>query len=138
MLPPLVVLFLKYYKSIWVFCSAYKPDVRTCWLELENPEISSLKQYISRFLYRITPEFAILKSQPRITMTNEDQTQNDADFDYGCECAMTLLNEPTEDCLNDLIDELDEDGMISTEVVYGLLATILMSINEEDHEGDEH
>ena len=36
------------------------------------------------------------------------------------------------------IDELDEDGMIPTEVVYGLLATILMSINEEDHEGDEH
>jgi hypothetical protein len=51
---------------------------------------------------------------------------------------MTLLNEPTEDCLNDLIDELDEDGMISTEVVYGLLATILMSLNEEDQEGDEH
>ena len=71
-------------------------------------------------------------------MTNEDQTQNDEVFDYGCECAMTLLNEPTEDCLNDLIDELDEDGMIPTEVVYGLLATILMSINEEDHEGDEH
>jgi hypothetical protein len=71
-------------------------------------------------------------------MKNEDQTQNDEDFDYGCECAMTLLNEPTEDCLNDLIDELDEDGMIATEVVYGLLATILMSINEEDHEGDEH
>jgi hypothetical protein len=37
-----------------------------------------------------------------------------------------------------LIDELDEDGMISTEVVYGLLATILMSLNEEDHEGEEH
>ena len=71
-------------------------------------------------------------------MTNEDQTQNDEDFVYGCECAMTLLNEPTEDRLNDLIDELDEDGMIPTEVVYGLLATILMSINEEDHEGDEH
>ena len=82
--------------------------------------------------------FAILKTQLRISMTNEDQTQNDEDFDYGCECAMTLLNEPTEDCLNDLIDELDEDGMIATEVVYGLLATILMSINEEDHEGDEH
>ena len=71
-------------------------------------------------------------------MTDNDQNQNDEDFDYGCECAMTLLNEPTEDCLNDLIDELDEDGMISTEVVYGLLATILMNINEEDHEGDEH
>ena len=71
-------------------------------------------------------------------MTNEDQSQNDEDFDYGCEGAMTLLNEPTEDRLNDLIDELDEDGMIATEVVYGLLATILMSINEEDHEGDEH
>jgi len=28
--------------------------------------------------------------------------------------------------------------MISTEVVYGLLATILMSLNEEDHEGEEH
>ena len=69
-------------------------------------------------------------------MTNEDQTQNDEDFDYGCECAMTLLNEPTEDCLNDLIDELD--GMIATEVVYGLLATILMSINEEDGEEEEH
>ena len=71
-------------------------------------------------------------------MTEENQTQNDEDFDYGCECAMTLLNEPTEDRLNDLIDELDEDGMISTEVVYGLLATILMSMNEEEHEGDEH
>jgi hypothetical protein len=71
-------------------------------------------------------------------MTDNDQNQNDEDFDYGCECAMTLLNEPTEDRLNDLIDELDEDGMISTEVVYGLLATILMSMNEEDHEGDEH
>ena len=57
--------------------------------------------------------------------------------DYGCECAMTLLNEPTEDCLNDLIDELDEDGMISTEVVYGLLATILMSMTSEDGE-EEH
>jgi hypothetical protein len=71
-------------------------------------------------------------------MTNDHQDQNDEDFNYGCECAMTLLNEPTEDCLNDLIDELDEDGMISTEVVYGLLATILMSLNEEDQEGDEH
>ena len=71
-------------------------------------------------------------------MTNEYQDQNDEDFNYGCECAMTLLNEPTEDCLNDLIDELDEDGMISTEVVYGLLATILMSLNEEDQENDEH
>jgi hypothetical protein len=50
---------------------------------------------------------------------------------------MTLLNEPTEDCLNDLIDELDEDGMISTEVVYGLLATILMSITSEDEEDEE-
>lgn len=71
-------------------------------------------------------------------MTDETQAPDDQDFDYGCECAMTLLNEPTEDCLNDLIDELDEDGMISTEVVYGLLATILMSLNEEDHEGEEH
>ena len=97
-----------------------------------------IQRSIFRFYYRILAEFAILKTQPRITMTNEDQTQNDEDFDYGCECAMTLLNEPTEDCLNDLIDELDEDGMIATEVVYGLLATILMSINEEDHEGDEH
>ena len=71
-------------------------------------------------------------------MANDHQDQNDEDFNYGCECAMTLLNEPTEDCLNDLIDELDEDGMISTEVVYGLLATILMSLNEEDQESDEH
>ncbi len=71
-------------------------------------------------------------------MTEENQTQNDEDFDYGCECAMELLNEPTEDRLNDLIDELDEDGMISTEVAYCLLATILMSMNEEEHEGDEH
>lgn len=71
-------------------------------------------------------------------MTKDYQDQNDEDFNYGCECAMTLLNEPTEDCLNDLIDELDENGMISTEVVYGLLATILMSLNEEDQEGDEH
>lgn len=71
-------------------------------------------------------------------MSEKYQSQNDEDFNYGCECAMTLLNEPTEDCLNDLIDELDEDGMISTEVVYGLLATILMSLNEEDQEGDEH
>ena len=71
-------------------------------------------------------------------MTNDYQDQNDEDFNYGCECAMTLLNEPTEGCLNDLIDELDEDGMIATEVVYGLLATILMSLNEEDEEGDEH
>jgi hypothetical protein len=69
-------------------------------------------------------------------MTNDTQTQNDEDFDYGCECAMTLLNEPTEDCLNDLIDELDEDGMIATEVVYGLLATILMSITSEDEDDD--
>ena len=53
-------------------------------------------------------------------------------------CALPIFNEPTEDCLNDLMDELDEDGMISTEVVYGLLATILMSLNEEDHESDEH
>ena len=29
-------------------------------------------------------------------------------------------------------------SMIATEVVYGLLATILMSLNEEDHEGEEH
>jgi hypothetical protein len=74
----------------------------------------------------------------RKIMSEDHQDQNDEDFNYGCECAMTLLNEPTEDCLNDLIDELDEDGMISTEVVYGLLATILMSLNEEDQEGDEH
>lgn len=71
-------------------------------------------------------------------MANDNQTQNDEDFDYGCECAMTLLNEPTEDCLNDLMDELDEDGMIPTEIVYGLLATILMSLNEEDHDSEEH
>lgn len=71
-------------------------------------------------------------------MTDIDQNPTDEDFDYGCECAMALLNEPTEDRLNDLIDELDEDGMIATEVVYGLLATILMSLNEEDHEGEEH
>ncbi len=70
-------------------------------------------------------------------MTNDTQTQNDEDVDYGCECAMTLLNEPTEDCLNYLIDELDEDGMIATEVVYGLLATILMSITSEDEEDEE-
>ena len=70
-------------------------------------------------------------------MTNDTQTQNDEDFDYGTECAMTLLNEPTEDCLNDLIDELDEDGMIATEVVYGLLATILMSITSEDEEEED-
>jgi len=71
-------------------------------------------------------------------MTDKDQNLTDEDFDYGCECAMSLLDEPTEERLNDLIDELDEDGMISTEVVYGLLATILMSLNEEDHEGEEH
>ena len=72
-------------------------------------------------------------------MTDETQAPDDQDFDYGCECAMTLLNEPTEDCLNDLMDELDEDGMISTEVVYGLLATILMSItSEEDGSEEEH
>jgi hypothetical protein len=76
-------------------------------------------------------------SPKRILMTNDTQTQNDEDFDYGCECAMTLLNEPTEDCLNDLIDELDEDGMIATEVVYGLLATILMSITSEDEDDGE-
>ena len=70
-------------------------------------------------------------------MTNEHQASNDEDFDYGCECAMTLLNEPTEDCLNDLIDELDEGGMISTEFVYGLLATILMSITSEDEEEEQ-
>ena len=51
---------------------------------------------------------------------------------------MTLLNEPTEDCLNDLIDELDEGGMIATEVVYGLLATILMSMNAEEGDEEEH
>ena len=72
-------------------------------------------------------------------MTDETQAPDDQDFDYGCECAMTLLNEPTEDCLNDLMDELDEDGMISTEVVYGLLASILMSItSEEDDSEEEH
>jgi len=71
-------------------------------------------------------------------MTDETQASNAEDFDYGCECAMTLLNEPTEDCLNDLIDELDEDGMISTEVVYGLLATILMSITSEEGDPEEH
>ncbi len=71
-------------------------------------------------------------------MTDENQTQNDEDFDYGCECAMALLNEPTEDRLNDLIDELDEDGMIATEVVYGLLATILMSITSEEDDEEEH
>ncbi len=38
-------------------------------------------------------------------MTEENQTQNDDAFDYGCECAMELLNEPTEDRLTDLIDE---------------------------------
>jgi hypothetical protein len=65
-------------------------------------------------------------------MTNETQTQNDEDFDYGCECAMALLNEPTEDSLNNLMDELDENGMIPTEVVYGLLATILMSMTEDE------
>ncbi|CAM3647061.1 hypothetical protein [Polynucleobacter brandtiae] len=71
-------------------------------------------------------------------MTNETSTPDDEDFDYGCKCAMTLLNEPTEDCLNDLIDELDEDGMIATEVVYGLLATILMSMNSEEEDEQEH
>ncbi len=71
-------------------------------------------------------------------MTDENQTQNDEDFDYGCECAMALLNEPTEDRLNDLIDELDEDGMIATELVYGLLATILMSITSEEDDEEEH
>lgn len=71
-------------------------------------------------------------------MTDGNQTPNDEDFDYGCECAMKLLNEPTEDCLNDLIDELDEDGMIATEVVYGLLAAILMSITSEDGDEEEH
>ena len=48
-------------------------------------------------------------------MTNEDQTQNDEDFDYGCECAMALLNEPTEDRLNDLIDELDAEMEVAGE-----------------------
>ena len=71
-------------------------------------------------------------------MSENHESQNDEDFNYGCECAMTLLNEPTEDCLNDLMDELDEDGMISTEIVYGLLATILMSLNEDDHEDEGH
>lgn len=69
-------------------------------------------------------------------MSSDNQAQNDEDFNYGCECAMTLLNEPTEDCLNDLIDELDENGMIPTEIVYGLLATILMNLNEDDDSGD--
>ena len=80
----------------------------------------------------------MLGVQIRIAMTNENQTNDDEDFDYGCECAMTLLNEPTEDCLNDLIDELDEDGMIATEVVYGILATILMSITSEEGDTEEH
>ena len=71
-------------------------------------------------------------------MSENHESQNDEDFNYGCECAMTLLNEPTEDFLNDLMDELDEDGMISTEIVYGLLATILMSLNEDDHEDEGH
>ena len=71
-------------------------------------------------------------------MNEDHESQNDEDFNYGCECAMTLLNQPTEDCLNDLMDELDEDGMISTEIVYGLLATILMSLNEDDHEDEGH
>ncbi len=71
-------------------------------------------------------------------MPEDHQNQNDEDFEYGCECAMALLNEPSEDRLNDLIDELDENGMISTEVVYGLLATILMSMNEDEGEEDEH
>ncbi|MBT8519948.1 hypothetical protein G6734_03720 [Polynucleobacter paneuropaeus] len=71
-------------------------------------------------------------------MNTDNQNPGDEDFDYGCECAMTLLDEPTEDCLNDLIDELDEDGMISTEVVYGLLATILMSITSEESGEEEH
>ena len=71
-------------------------------------------------------------------MNTDNQNPGDEDFDYGCECAMALLNEPTEDCLNDLIDELDEDGMISTEVVYGLLATILMSITSEESGEEEH
>jgi hypothetical protein len=69
-------------------------------------------------------------------MTDKTEAPNDEDFDYGCECAMTLLNEPTEECLNDLIDELDEDGMISTEVVYGLLATILMSMTADEDAGE--
>jgi hypothetical protein len=71
-------------------------------------------------------------------MANQNPTQDDEDFNYGCECAMNLLNEPTEDNLNDLIDELDEDGMISTEIVYGLLATILMSLHDEDGDSEEH
>jgi hypothetical protein len=69
-------------------------------------------------------------------MTDKISDPNDEDFDYGCQCAMTLLNEPTEECLNDLIDELDEDGMIATEVVYGLLATILMSMTADEDEGE--
>jgi hypothetical protein len=71
-------------------------------------------------------------------MANQNPTQDDEDFNYGCECAMNLLNKPTEDNLNDLIDELDEDGMISTEIVYGLLATILMSLHDEDGDSEEH
>ena len=71
-------------------------------------------------------------------MSSDHQTQNDEDFNYSCECAMTLLNEPTEDCLNDLIDELDENGMIPTEIVYGLLATILMSLNEDESDNGDH
>ena len=47
---------------------------------------------------------------------------------------MTLLNDPTEENLNNVIDELDDDGVISTEVVYGLLATILMSLSSEPSE----
>jgi len=34
-----VVLFVKHYKSIWIFCSAYKPDVRTCWLKWKSQAI---------------------------------------------------------------------------------------------------
>ena len=71
-------------------------------------------------------------------MSENHESQNDEDFNYGCECAMTLLNEPTEDCLNDLIDELDENGMIPTEIVYGLLATILMSLNEDESDNGDH
>ena len=67
-------------------------------------------------------------------MTNDNQSQNDEEFDYGCECGMTLLNDPTEENLNNVIDELDDDGVISTEVVYGLLATIIMSLSSEPSE----
>ena len=67
-------------------------------------------------------------------MTIENQIQDDEEFDYGCECAMSLLNNPTEENLNNVIDDLDDEGVISTEIVYGLLATILMSLTSESPE----